>query len=216
MATSTSRSASSRPSIRSRRRQPARPVSQLARDARSGHGASHAPASTAQPSTRRSLHLHHPPVVQRHAAVHARGELHVVGGDHGGEARGAHELRQRLEHVLGGARIEIAGRLVGQQDARRIGDRARDRDALLLAAGQLAPAGASSRSLEAEIAQQLVGALARFACATGRGSSAAASRSRPRRTPAADGGTDRRSRSRCGGCACARHPTSVEVAVPSR
>ena len=40
------------------------------------------------------------------------------------------------EHVVGGVRVEIAGRLVGQQDARRIGDRARDRDALLLAAGE--------------------------------------------------------------------------------
>ena len=53
---------------------------------------------------------------------------------------------QRVEHVVGGARIEIAGRLVGQQQARRVGDRARDRDALLLAAGELAPADASSRS----------------------------------------------------------------------
>ena len=33
--------------------------------------------------------------------------------------------------------IEIAGRLVGQKNARRVGDRARDGDALLLAAGQL-------------------------------------------------------------------------------
>ena len=40
------------------------------------------------------------------------------------------------EHLVGGARVEIAGRLVGEQDARRVGDRARDRDALLLAAGQ--------------------------------------------------------------------------------
>ena len=76
-----------------------------------------------------------------------RGELHVVGGDQGGEARGAHELRQRVEHMVGGVRIEIAGRLVGEQDARRVGDRAGDRDALLLAAGEFAPAGASSRSL---------------------------------------------------------------------
>ena len=46
------------------------------------------------------------------------------------------ELHQRLEHVVGGVRIEVAGRLVGEQHARRVGDRARDRDALLLAAGQ--------------------------------------------------------------------------------
>ena len=40
-------------------------------------------------------------------------------------------------HLDAGARVEVAGRLVGEQD-RRVGDeRARDRDALLLTAGQL-------------------------------------------------------------------------------
>ena len=99
------------------------------------------------------LQFHHVSVLERHAAVHAAGELHVVGRDQRGEAGGAHELRQRVEHVVGGARVEIAGRLVGQQDARRIGDRARDRDALLLAAGQLrrpvlerGPSGRDSRA----------------------------------------------------------------------
>ena len=41
-----------------------------------------------------------------------------------------------VEDVPGGVRIEIAGRLVGEEQARRVGDRARDGDALLLAAGQ--------------------------------------------------------------------------------
>ncbi len=59
---------------------------------------------------------------------------------------------RRLEHVVGRARVEIAGRLVGQQDARRIGDRARDRDALLLAAGQLRRA-VRQALLQAEIGQ---------------------------------------------------------------
>ena len=59
-------------------------------------------------------------------------------------------------------RIEIAGRLVGQQQPRHVGDRARDRDALLLAAGELGrpvrqPLG------EAQIGQQLARALARLA-----------------------------------------------------
>ena len=59
-----------------------------------------------------------------------------------------------------GAHVEIAGRLVGQEDARRVGDRARDGDALLLAAGQL---GRPVRQalLETEIGQELGGA--RFA-----------------------------------------------------
>ena len=39
---------------------------------------------------------------------------------------------------IGRARVEVAGRLVGEEE-RRLGDqRARDRDALLLAAGELA------------------------------------------------------------------------------
>ena len=86
---------------------------------------------------------------------------------------GAHELRQRREHVVGGARIEIAGRLVGQQDARRVGDRARDRDALLLAAGQFRRP-VRQPLLEAEIAQQLGARACAPRVASGRGSSAAA------------------------------------------
>ena len=61
-------------------------------------------------------------------------------------------------------RIEIAGRLVGEQKPRHVGDRARDRDALLLAAGKLGrpvrqPLG------QAKIGQQLAGALVRLALA---------------------------------------------------
>ena len=85
----------------------------------------------------RSRQFDDQPVADRHAAVHARGDLHVVGGDHHGQAGRADQLRERVEHVVGGVRVEIAGRLVGQQEARRIGDRARDRDPLLLAAGKL-------------------------------------------------------------------------------
>ena len=83
-----------------------------------------------------SRHLDDLAVPQGHPPVHAGRQVHVVGGDDGGEAGGPHELRQRAEHMLGGVRVEIAGRLVGQQDARRVGDRARDRDALLFAAGE--------------------------------------------------------------------------------
>ena len=138
---------------------------------RLGSAQAEAPATS---GARPQRHLDDLAVLQRDAAVHARRELHVVGGDQRREAGGAHQLRQRVEHMVGGARVEIAGRLVGQQDARRIGDRARDRDALLLAAGELAPAGASSRSLEAEIAEQLGRARRAPRFATGRGSSAAA------------------------------------------
>ena len=39
--------------------------------------------------------------------------------------------------MAAGRRVEVAGRLVGQHDRRIVGERARDRDALLLAARQL-------------------------------------------------------------------------------
>ena len=105
--------------------------------------------------------------------IHAAGEFHVVGRDEGREAGGADELRQRVEHMARGVRVEIAGRLVGEQDARGIGDRAGDRDALLLAAGQFR-GPVLEPLLQTEIAQQLGRALAAPPRATGRGSSAAA------------------------------------------
>ena len=45
---------------------------------------------------------------------------------------------QRLHDLVRGSRIEIAGRLVGEKQARRVDQRAGDGDALLLAAGELA------------------------------------------------------------------------------
>ena len=75
-------------------------------------------------------------------------------GDDGGEAGRAHELRQRAEHEIGRVRIEISGRFVGQQDTRRIGDRARDRDALLLAAREFRRT-VRQPLLQSEIGQQL-------------------------------------------------------------
>src|SRR4051812_41763370 len=59
------------------------------------------------------------------------------------------------------ARVEVSGRLVGEQDTRSIRDRARDRDALLLAAGKLR-GPMLEPLLEAEIAEQLGGARARL------------------------------------------------------
>ena len=58
---------------------------------------------------------------------------------------------------VGGAHVEIAGRLVGQEDARRVGDRPGNGDALLLAAGKLRRP-VHQPLLEPEIGQQLHGA----------------------------------------------------------
>ncbi len=94
-------------------------------------------------------------VRQRDAPVHAAGELHVVGRDQHRDLGRLDQLHQGLEHVVGGVRIEIAGRLVREQHPRRIGDRARDRDTLLLAARQLRrPMG--DAVAEAEIAEDLL------------------------------------------------------------
>ncbi len=76
-------------------------------------------------------------VLERHPAIHARRQLHVVGGDQHCHPCRPHQLHQRLEHVICGVRIEIPGRLVSEQHPWRIGNRARDRDTLLFAAGQL-------------------------------------------------------------------------------
>src|ERR671916_708188 len=46
-------------------------------------------------------------------------------------------LAQQRQHLVPGLRVEVAGRLVGEQDGRLGDQRAGDRDALLLAAGQL-------------------------------------------------------------------------------
>ncbi len=58
-------------------------------------------------------------------------------GDQRGHALAAREFIERLEHELRRVGIEIPGRLVGQHDRRLIDQRARDGDALLLAAGEL-------------------------------------------------------------------------------
>ena len=44
---------------------------------------------------------------------------------------------EQLEHVVRGVRVELAGRLVGEQQGRLVGEGDGDRDPLLLAAGQL-------------------------------------------------------------------------------
>ena len=58
--------------------------------------------------------------------------------DHADRRAALMQLLQEIHHGLATLRIEIAGRLIGQQDDRFAPDRARDRDTLLLAAGELA------------------------------------------------------------------------------
>jgi hypothetical protein len=59
-----------------------------------------------------------------------------MGRDQGGKPGRPDDRVERRENMASGFRIEIAGRLAGEQNAGAIGDRAGNRDPLLLAAGQ--------------------------------------------------------------------------------
>ena len=52
------------------------------------------------------------------------------------------QVPQQRQDAGAGGRVEVAGRLVGEHERRRADDRAGDRDALPLAAGQLGAGGA--------------------------------------------------------------------------
>jgi hypothetical protein len=83
-----------------------------------------------------SLDQPQPPVCQSDDAVEAAGEIEVVGRDQGGEAGMADELEEGVQYALAGRVVEVASRLVAEQDLGAIGERAGDRDPLLLAAGE--------------------------------------------------------------------------------
>ncbi len=85
------------------------------------------------------------PAAQAQPAVHARGELGVVRRDQRRHAGVAHEAEQHVEHPAGGLRVEVAGRLVGEQQPRPVGQRPAERDPLLLAARQLGRTVAGAR-----------------------------------------------------------------------
>src|SRR3546814_10389472 len=59
-------------------------------------------------------------------AVHALGEIQVMGGDDGGEAAVAYQVEELGEDAVGGVGVEVAGRLVGQQDRGVVGEDAGD------------------------------------------------------------------------------------------
>src|SRR6478735_6726686 len=66
------------------------------------------------------------------------GRRHRVVGDHHDRLPVLVDAAtQQLEHLGTGARVEVAGRLVGEDDPRPAGERSGDRNALLLTAGEL-------------------------------------------------------------------------------
>ena len=83
-----------------------------------------------------------------------------MGHDHQRDVVLAVQLEQQTLHAFAGRGIEVAGRLVGEHRARLLHDRACDRDALLLAARELArPVGETLR--RADPLEQLRRAAAR-------------------------------------------------------
>ena len=66
------------------------------------------------------------------------GHERIVGHRHDRRADLAVDPPEELEDLGRGGAVELAGRLVGEQDGRRVGQGDRDRDALLLAARQVA------------------------------------------------------------------------------
>ncbi len=102
-----------------------------------------------------------------------------MGGDQSGAALLADEAEEFGEDEVGGAFVEIAGGLVGEDQRGLVGEGAGDGDSLLLAAGELGglvgqPFG------EAERAEQAFGAGLRVLCARRRRRAGAGSHSRPR------------------------------------
>jgi hypothetical protein len=78
-----------------------------------------------------------PVIHEDHAVGDLPGEAHLVGdAEHGHALLG--ERHHGVEHLLHHLRVEGRGRLVEQHDLRAHAQRARDGDALLLAAGELA------------------------------------------------------------------------------
>src|ERR687892_1205824 len=75
-------------------------------------------------------------VADGHDSLRAGGELHVVRYVHDGRPLGVEPLQQ-VEHLRRRVRVQVAGRLVADQQ-RRVGrERSCDRDVLLLTAGHL-------------------------------------------------------------------------------
>ena len=107
------------------------------------------------------LLLDEEPVHQAQGAVHAGGEVEIVGGDHGGDSGLANEAQELLEDALGRRWIEVAGWLVGQKDLGAVRHGPRDGDALLLAARQLRREVIHS-VLEADMGERLVRPHRRF------------------------------------------------------
>src|SRR5258707_2365412 len=76
---------------------------------------------------------HQAAVPHGQALRRSRGQIRVVRGDDHRRAVLGCQVREQLDDLAAGRRVEVAGRLVGEHDPRLDGKRPRDRDPLLLA-----------------------------------------------------------------------------------
>src|SRR4249920_2740951 len=90
--------------------------------------------------------------------VHLLGYQRVVGDHDDGDAELAVSPSQRCEHLACRRSVQFAGRLIGEDHLRLVRDRHGDRDALLLAAGQLRRASLGA-IVDAHQLQQLLHAV---------------------------------------------------------
>ena len=105
----------------------------------------------------RRTHLLDPALVHHRDGVgHGHGLLLVVGHVHEGEADLVLDRLELELHLAAQLEVERAERLVEQQQGRPVDDRAGERDALLLATGELRGA-AAGEVVELDQAQRLVG-----------------------------------------------------------
>jgi putative ABC transport system ATP-binding protein len=92
-------------------------------------------------------------VAEGQGAVGQVDQGRVVRGDQGGHLAGVHHRPQQVHDGPSGLRVELAGRLVGDQHLRFVGQRTGHRHPLLLTTGQLVRA---LRTINAELGVTVV------------------------------------------------------------
>src|SRR5947209_3860406 len=80
--------------------------------------------------------LRHAPVADADDAVRDARRLRVVAHDHSRATVLTHELVEHRVHLVGGRGVELARRLVREEDLRTVRERCAERNTLLLAAGE--------------------------------------------------------------------------------
>src|SRR5687767_1875152 len=118
-------------------------------------------ARGAVPSNRSSGSLavaDHTPVAESYCTARAFSENSVVCDQHDRGSGFAVERLQQIENAGAGRCVEISRRLVREKDAWRVRECARDRDSLLLAAGELCREVVSALC-ETDSVQELVGSI---------------------------------------------------------